>query len=201
MNFPSILFLSAGLAMDATAVAAARGMAVPALRPRHVLRVMLFFGGFQALMPLVGWLVGDRIGPWVQAWDHWIAFVLLGAIGGKMIWEARGQAREADAPSDAKSASSNGEAGFTWKSMTVLAIATSIDALAVGITLPMLQAPLVLTVASIGITTAVLSATGLWAGRRFGAMLGPRLDVVGGLVLMGLGTKILVEHLSAQSPG
>jgi len=82
MRFGAILAISVGLAMDATAVSAARGMAVPEVRPRHAALVALFFGGFQALMPVVGWLVGSRIGPLVEAWDHWIAFVLLGAIGG-----------------------------------------------------------------------------------------------------------------------
>jgi len=175
--------------MDATAVAAARGLAVPRVLPRQVVLVALFFGGFQALMPLVGWLIGSRVGSLVQAWDHWIAFGLLGGIGGKMIWEARGR------PDDDK----DKDAGdlFGLKVMFILAIATSIDALAVGITLPMLGAPLALSLITIGVTTAVLSVAGLYAGRRFGALLGKRLDVIGGLVLIGLGTKILIEHLRA----
>lgn len=186
MSFGALLLLAVGLAMDATAVAAARGLATPRILPRHVALVAGLFGGFQALMPLVGWLVGTRLGPFVQAWDHWIAFVLLSAIGGKMLWEARG------APQ--KTESKDGDP-FGLRVMLVLAVATSVDALAVGITLPMLHAPLLLSVATIGITTAVLSALGLFAGRRLGAVLGKRLDVVGGLVLIGLGTKILVEHL------
>lgn len=190
MRFPSILMLAIGLAMDATAASATRGLAVPRIRASHVAKVALFFGGFQALMPLLGWLVGARIGAVVQAWDHWIAFVLLGAIGGKMLWEARSSDdKEDDEP--------KGRDAFALRVMLVLAIATSVDALAVGVTLPMLNAPLVLSLATIGIVTAVLSAAGLWAGRRFGALLGKRLDAVGGLVLIGLGTKILVEHLTA----
>lgn len=192
MSFGAILFLAVGLAMDATAVSAARGLATPKLLPRHVLLVAVFFGGFQALMPLIGWLVGSRVGPLVQAWDHWIAFVLLAAIGGKMLWEARG-ANEADGDERASPAADP----FGTKVMLVLAVATSIDALAVGFTLPMLSAPFLLSLATIGITTALLSALGLFAGRRFGALLGKRLDLAGGLVLVGLGTKILVEHLSA----
>jgi putative Mn2+ efflux pump MntP len=187
VSFGSILMLALGLAMDATAVAAARGLAVPRVLPRHVALVSLFFGGFQALMPLIGWLVGSRVGALVSAWDHWIAFGLLGAIGGKMLWEARPGA-------DADEAKSEGDL-FGLKVMFVLAVATSIDALAVGITLPMLGAPLALTLTTIGVTTAVLSAAGLYAGRRFGALLGKRLDAIGGLVLIGLGTKILIEHL------
>lgn len=189
MSFGAILVLALGLAMDATAVAAARGIAVPAIRARHVLLVAGFFGGFQALMPLIGWLLGTRIGPVVEAWDHWIAFVLLGFIGGKMLWEARGES--------AVDEETKGDA-FGLRSMVLLAIATSIDALAAGITLPMLDAPLLLSVATIGIVTALLSAAGLFAGRRFGAMLGKRLDFVGGVVLIGLGLKILVEHLRAS---
>lgn len=142
-------------------------------------------------MPLAGWKLGKKLGPLVQAWDHWIAFALLGAIGGKMLWEAYA---EADEPSTATTEDS-GEQAFRIKVLFVLAVATSIDAFAAGITLPILGAPLVLSLATIGVTTAILSTLGLFAGRRFGALLGKRLDVVGGLVLIALGTKILVEHL------
>lgn len=182
MSFGHILLLAVGLAMDATAVAAARGLATPRIRAKHVAIVAVFFGGAQALMPVLGWLVGSRLGPFVEAWDHWIAFALLAAIGGHMLWEARGSA--APAPAD-----------YSLKVMTVLAVATSIDALAAGITLPMLNAPLPLAIATIGVTTAALSALGLFAGQRFGAALGRRLDLLGGVVLIGLGVKILVEHL------
>ena len=99
MKFTGILVLAVGLAMDAMAVAAARGLATPKILPRHVVMVALFFGGFQALMPLFGWAIGTGLGPMVQAWDHWIAFVLLSAIGGKMLWEARGKS-EAPPPGD-----------------------------------------------------------------------------------------------------
>lgn len=187
MSFGAILLLALGLSMDATAVAAARGLATPKILPRHVLLVAAFFGGFQALMPLLGWAIGAQVGPLVSAWDHWIAFVLLAAIGGKMLWEAWKGGDGADA---------EGGDLYGLKVMTVLAVATSIDALAVGITLPMLDAPLVLSLVTIGVTTAVLSALGLFAGRRFGAMLGKRLDVAGGVVLIALGVKILVEHLA-----
>jgi len=189
MRFGAILALAVGLAMDATAVSAARGMAIPRVRPRHALLVGLFFGGFQALMPVVGWLVGSRIGPLVEAWDHWIAFVLLGAIGAKMLWESL----------DAKTAVTprSEDELFGFKVMLLLAIATSIDALAVGITLPMLDAPFALSVITIGVTTAVLCVAGLFVGRRAGAMFGRRLDFLGGLILIGVGTMILVEHLRA----
>jgi putative Mn2+ efflux pump MntP len=188
MSFGAIVLLALGLAMDATAVSAARGLATPRILPKHVWLVAVFFGGFQALMPLLGWLVGSRIGPLVQAWDHWIAFVLLGAIGAKMIWEAGGTEKESEGMTRDL---------FGTKVMLVLAVATSVDAFAAGVTLPMMHAPLVLSVATIGVTTAISSSLGLFAGRRFGAVLGKRLDVAGGLVLIGLGLKIVVEHLRA----
>ena len=191
MTFGAILLLAVGLAMDATAVSATRGMAISSIQIRHVAMVSLFFGGFQALMPLIGWTIGAGVGPLVQTWDHWIAFALLATVGGKMVWEAR---NEADADRSASGCEQN---VFGLRVMTMLAIATSIDALAVGITLPMLDAPLVLSLSTIGITTGLLSALGLFAGRRFGAALGQKLDVLGGLVLIGLGLKILIEHLTS----
>jgi manganese efflux pump family protein len=189
MSVGAILLLAVGLAMDATAVAAARGLAAPRVQARQVVLVATLFGGFQALMPLLGWLIGSRLGPTVERFDHWIAFALLGAIGSKMLYEAFTSRREA-APSDGDL--------FRVELLLVLALATSIDALAAGVTLPMLDAPLVLSLVTIGVTTAVLSALGLVLGRRFGAALGKRLDIAGGLVLIGLGTKILVQHLHAR---
>lgn len=188
MDFVSLFALSVGLAMDATAVSAARGLAAPALRPQHYLAVALYFGGFQAAMPLAGWLLGSWVGPFVAAWSPFIAFVLLGAIGGKMIYEAR--ASKKDEPEEAVAGDL-----FGTKVMLVLAVATSIDAFAVGITLPMLKAPMALSLATIGVTTAVFSAAGLSLGRRFGARLGRGLDAFGGVVLVLLGGKILVQSL------
>jgi len=187
----AIFLLAVGLAMDATAVAAARGMAAKTLGLRQALLVAFFFGGFQALMPLLGWMIGAGIGPLVQQWDHWIAFALLAAIGGKMLWEAWEDGGPGEVGADPD------DDGFGLRLMFVLAVATSIDALAVGVTLPMLGAPIGLSLATIGVTTAGLSVIGLFAGRRFGAALGRRLDVFGGLVLIGLGVKILLEHLAA----
>jgi putative Mn2+ efflux pump MntP len=186
MKFGAIFILALGLAMDAMAVAAARGLAASQIRLRHVVLVATFFGGFQAIMPFIGWMAGSRLGPFVAAWDHWIAFVLLVAIGGKMLAEGRSTKKE-DSRSD--------DELFRPTVLFVLAVATSIDALAAGLTLPMLDAPLGLSLATIGATTAVLSAVGLFAGRRFGASLGRRLDFAGGVVLIGLGIKILVQHL------
>jgi len=187
-SFGAVLALALGLAMDATAAAAACGVAAPAVRARHYASVAAYFGGFQALMPLLGWRLAAWLGPVIEGWDHWIAFVLLSGIGAKMIHGAwRGGVR----------AAGEGD-GFGPKVMLGLAVATSIDAFAVGVTLPMIGAPLAASVATIGVTTAMLSVGGLFAGRSFGALLGRRLEALGGLVLIALGGKILVEHLTAR---
>lgn len=191
MSFSAILLLAIGLSMDAAAVSATRGLSLRRVTPRHLLLVAVFFGGFQALMPLLGWFLGTRVGPFIEAWDHWLVFALLGAIGGKMLWEASRLRPEADADDGSIDP-------FAWRVMLALAVATSIDAFAVGITLPLLDAPFLLCLATIGVTTAVLSMIGLLAGRRFGALLGKRLDVAGGLILIGLGIKLLIEHLGAR---
>lgn len=187
--------LALGLSMDATAVAASRGMSLSHVRPRHVLTVAVLFGGFQALMPALGWLVGTHIGPLVEAWDHWLAFVLLAGIGLKMLWEARtAHGKEEGGSLDVQQRDRD---LFAPRILLVLAVATSLDALAVGLTLPLLDAPFALSLITIGVTTAVLSGLGLFAGRRFGAVLGQRLDIFGGIILIGLGLKILIEHLQA----
>ncbi len=188
MSFGSILLLAFGLSMDAMAVAAARGLLVRQIRLRDALLVSGFFGGFQALMPLLGWLLGRRVGPVIAAWDHWVVFVVLGGVGAKMLWEAR-HANDQQAPIEEREA-------FRPRVVFALAIATSIDALAAGFTLPLLGAPLFVSLLTIGVTTALLSSLGLFAGHRFGAALGRRLDVAGGLMLIGLGLKTLIEHLS-----
>jgi putative Mn2+ efflux pump MntP len=187
MKLGAIMLLAIGLSMDAMAVAAARGLAVERIRFRHVALVAGFFGVFQALMPLFGWLLGSQVGGAIAAWDHWVIFVVLGGIGAKMLWEAfHGGEQKALNETDA----------FGLRVMLLLAIATSIDALAAGFTLPLLGAPLGISLLAIGLTTATLSAVGLFAGHRFGAALGSRLDALGGLLLIGLGAKTLIEHLS-----
>lgn len=185
MSFPAILLLAVCLAADATAVAAARGLALRRIELRHVVLVGTFFGGFQALMPLLGYLAGASLGAWVERWDHWIAFVLLGAIGAKMLHEAR-------SPKDDETPAGD---PFALRVLFVLALATSIDAFAAGVTLPLLGAPIVLSLVTIGVCTALLSAGGLFAGRRFGAFFGRRIESAAGLLLIGLGVKILTEHL------
>jgi putative Mn2+ efflux pump MntP len=188
MGIGGILALAGALAMDATAVAMERGIAAERVRAGHVLLVGLLFGGFQAAMPIIGWLLGTRIGPAVEAWDHWIAFAILGALGGKSIWDAlRGK--------KAQQGAVKGDV-FGLRVLLVLAVATSIDALAAGVTLPMMGAPPAPTFVAIGVVTAVLSGAGVVVGKRLGPLFGERIHLVGGLVLVGLGVKILVEHLS-----
>jgi putative Mn2+ efflux pump MntP len=188
MSFAELLLLAIGLAMDATAVAASRGLAAPAIRARELARIALVFGGAQTLMPLLGALTSAQLGDRLAAFDHWIAWAILTAIGLKMLVEARAPRGPSAPPGDAR-------AFLRWPVLIALALATSIDALAVGLSLPLLGARLLPAVLTIGLTTALLSALGFAAGRRCGALLGRRLDVFGGLVLIGFGCKILVEHL------
>lgn len=185
MRFVEILLLAVGLAMDATAISAAKGLALRRITLRHVALVVAFFGGSQALMPLVGWGLGAAVGGLVRAWSHWVVFAIFAVIGGKMLWEARAEKDDED-PSSREL--------FGLRVMFVLAIATSVDALAAGVSLSLVRAPLALSVVTIGLVTGAMSAAALWLGRRFGAALGRRLDVIGGLVLVGLGVKVLVEH-------
>lgn len=182
MSFLQILLIAIGLAMDATAVATARGCMPIHDRGREALRVGLLFGGAQALMPVIGWTLGTQVGPWIAAFDHWVAFVVLAGVGGKMLHEA------------SQSAPHPERMGFGFRVLFGLAIATSIDALAVGLTLPLLDAPFALSIVTIGVVTAILSGVGVIAGGRFGELLGRKLDAFGGVVLIVLGVKILIEH-------
>jgi putative Mn2+ efflux pump MntP len=191
VSFASIFALALGVAMDATAIAAGKGCSVRRLRARDFVLVSALFGGFQAAMPLLGVALGQKYGHLVSAWDHWIAFTLLAVLGPKMLWE--GREHESPEPGEAP-----GQDPFAVRGLVVLAFATSIDAFAVGITLPMLDAPLLASLVTIGVVTAVTSGLGLYAGHRFGRLLGPRLDRLGGLILIALGVVILVQHLSAD---
>ncbi len=182
----TIIIMAVGLAMDATAVAAARGLAATKVTARDALLVGLCFGGFQALMPLLGSLIGTQIGAFVAAWDHWIVFGVLCGLGGKMLWDAR-------QPDDAREAIVD---PFAWRVILVLGVATSLDAFAVGITLPLSRIPILPAVIAIGVITALLSGLAVVLGRRLSETLSSRLDAFGGLVLIGIGLKVLIEHLS-----
>lgn len=186
--FIELLLMGIGLAMDAFAVSICKGLGMKKLNKKQALMIGLYFGGFQALMPFIGWLLGSQFQQYITSIDHWIAFVLLGFIGGKMIYEAVKEWNEeetvevSDAPLD-------------HKNMVVLAIATSIDALAVGITFAFLGTPIVEAITIIGITTLIISFAGVCIGNYFGSKYKNKAELAGGLILVLLGLKILLEHL------
>jgi len=174
--------IALGVSMDAFAVSVGKGLATPAPRLRHALLVGAYFGGFQAIMPLVGYAAASRFGNLVTRYDHWIAFVLLAAIGAKMIAESRDDERPT-AP------------GLDIATMFTLAIATSIDALAVGVSFAFLSVAIVPAVLAIGATTFVVSVLGFRLGSVFGGVYRSRAELLGGVILIAIGIKILVEHL------
>lgn len=183
-----LFLLGVGLSMDAFAVSVCKGLGMRKLNKKQALIIGLYFGGFQALMPFVGWLLGSQFQKYITSIDHWIAFILLGFIGGKMMIEAVREWNEEevvdvmDAPID-------------HKNILVLAVATSIDALAVGITFAFLGTPIVEAITIIGITTMVISIAGVVVGNFFGSRYKSKAEFIGGLILVLLGLKILLEHL------
>ena len=183
-----LFLLGVGLSMDAFAVSICKGLGMRKLNKKQALIIGLYFGGFQALMPFVGWLLGSQFQKYITSIDHWIAFILLGFIGGKMMIEAVREWNEEevvdvmDAPID-------------HKNMLVLAVATSIDALTVGITFAFLGTPIVEAITIIGITTMVISIAGVVVGNFFGSRYKSKAEFIGGLILVLLGLKILLEHL------
>ncbi len=187
MSLLSLVFLGAGLAMDATAVAGARGLACKErIRVQDALVLALFFGGFQAGMPAIGWALGAAFASRITGWGHWVTFVVLAAIGAKMLHEAFAKHDHEKPPADL----------FGIKVLTLLAIATSIDALAAGVTLAIGNVSIVLACVIIGVITAVMSFVGVYVGRRFGARFGKRLEIAGGVVLIALALKAIVDHFA-----
>ena len=182
MSVWELFILAVGLSMDAFAVSVCKGLSVKALKPKHMLIAGLYFGGFQALMPLIGYLLGVRFQSLIQEFDQWIACVLLVLIGLSMIRESR------ECPDELNDS-------FSFKTMLPLAVATSIDALAVGVTFAFLKVSIVPAVSFIGVTTFILSAAGIRIGNIFGAKYKSRAELIGGLVLILMGVKILLEHL------
>lgn len=188
LMFIELFLLGIGLAMDAFAVSVCKGLGMRRLNKKQTLIIGLYFGGFQALMPLIGWLLGSQFQKYITSIDHWVAFILLGFIGGKMMIEAIREWNEEetvdviDAPLD-------------HKNMLVLAVATSIDALAVGITFAFLDTPIIEAITIIGITTMIISIIGVVVGNFFGSRYKSKAEFIGGLILVLLGLKILLEHL------
>ena len=188
MRILEILLLGIGLSMDAFAVSICKGLSTKRLQAKHYLIIGAWFGGFQALMPTIGYFLGSTFEQYITAFDHWIAFVLLAAIGAGMIKESLSKEE------------SDGNDSFSFKTMLLLALATSIDALAVGVTfalLPDVNVPL--AVSLIGVTTFAFSAAGLRVGNVFGLRYKARAEFAGGLILILIGLKILLEHLGIVS--
>lgn len=183
MSFIDLFLIAAALSMDAFAVAICKGLSVKKAGAGHVLTVGIYFGGFQALMPLVGFLLGFKFEKFIVSVDHWIAFVLLAVIGGNMIKEALGGEDD------------EVNYSFSFKTMLPLAVATSIDALAVGISFAFLGVDIVTAALLIGVTTFVISGAGVVVGNIFGAKYKAKAELAGGIVLILIGLKILLEHL------
>lgn len=188
MNFWELFIIAVGLSMDAFAVSICKGLATRGVTVRHMCIAGLWFGGFQALMPLLGFLLGSAFYMYITAFDHWIAFVLLAFIGGKMIRESREKEEIFDTDSS-----------FGFITMLVMAVATSIDALAVGITFAFLQVNIWLAIGLIGVTTFVFSAAGVRIGSIFGTKWKSGAELAGGVILILIGLKILLEHLGIIS--
>lgn len=182
MSLLELFVLAIGLSMDAMAVSICKGLSVSTVEKKHPVIAGLYFGGFQGLMPLLGYWLGSNFQTLVESVDHWIAFVLLVLIGFNMIKESREAGEELNSD-------------FSPKAMLPLAVATSIDALAIGITFAFLKVDILPAVAFIGVTTFILSAVGLIVGNKLGAGSKSKAELIGGIVLMCMGTKILLEHL------
>lgn len=183
MSLVSLFVLAVGLSMDAFAVSVCKGLATQKLSFKKILLCGAWFGGFQALMPTIGYLLGSTFEQYITAFDHWIAFALLSLIGLNMLRESR--SKEVEEVSDS----------FAFKTMLVMAVATSIDALAVGVTFAFLNVNIIAAALFIGVTTFVLSAVGVRIGNLFGAKYKSTAEMVGGIILILLGIEILLEHL------
>jgi len=187
MGTLTLIGIAIGLAMDAFAVSIAAGLTLKHVDARQTVRLAWHFGLFQAFMPVIGWFAGRSVERWIAPVDHWIAFALLATIGGRMIYESfsdHDDERPAVDPTRG------------W-SLVVLSVATSIDALAVGLSLALLGVSIWLPALVIGVVAFVFTAVGLHVGRRFGTLLGRRVETVGGVVLIVIGLRILIEHLGA----
>jgi putative Mn2+ efflux pump MntP len=174
--------------MDAFAVAIVTGLTVTPFTGTHVFRLAFHFGLFQALMPTIGWVAGIAVHKYIAAYDHWLAFSLLAVVGGRMIWGARPSGREK------RRTSSDPTSG--WE-LLMLSVATSIDALAVGLSLALIGSGIILPALVIGIVAAGFTCAGMLLGRQLGSRWGQRVEVFGGLILLAIGIKIVLEHTAA----
>ena len=188
MGFIELFLIAIGLSADAFAVAVCKGLNMKKVNGKIAVIIGLFFGGFQALMPLIGWVLGKQFESYIVSFDHWVAFVLLAFIGGKMIKE-----------SFEKECECCEKELLDIKEIFVLAIATSIDALAVGITFAFLNVNILESITLIGCTTFILSVIGVYLGAKFGAKYKNKAELAGGIILVLIGLKILLEHLELIS--
>jgi putative Mn2+ efflux pump MntP len=184
MDALTIVLIAVGLAMDALAVSIAKGIVIKHQRRKTALLLASFFGGFQTLMPVIGWLAGTSLKTVIMGIDHWIAFGLLMFIGSKMIYDSIGK-------EDVEK-----EESLSFHSLLVLAVATSIDALMIGLSFAFLQAQILVPILVIGLITFLLSLTGFFFGCGLGRIFGNKIKIVGGLILVAIGMRILFEHLS-----
>jgi len=189
MSLWVVLGIAIGLAMDTFAVAIGASVMLRGVTKRQVFRFAFHFGLFQAIMPVIGWAAGIRFVSYIAHWDHWIAFALLGFVGGKAIVGAWTE-EEAETSAAPRADPTRG-----W-SLIVLSVATSIDALAVGLSFAVLDMIIWVPVAIIGVVTALITMTGMLVGSRLGSHFGKRIEIMGGLILIGIGVKILVQHLA-----
>ena len=186
MTFVELLLTAVALSMDAFAVSTCKGLNMRKMNWRQALVIGLFFGGFQAIMPLLGWMLGKQFESLITSVDHWVVFALLALIGGKMVYDAlKGGDEEGCEP----------ETKLDIRQMIGLSFATSVDALAVGISFAFLKVQILPSVVCIGVTTCLLSILGVAIGQRFGAKYQSKATLAGGIVLILLGVKILLEHL------
>lgn len=196
MNLLELFIIAVGLSMDAFAVAVCKGLSMKKINIKKAVIVGLYFGGFQGGMPLIGYLLGVQFQNKISAFDHWIAFILLGIIGINMIKESRNASCEIAIDSVGSTHTNN---SLSFRNMSVLAVATSIDALAVGVTFAFLNVNIVPAVSFIGIVTLTLSMIGVKIGNVFGEKFKSRAEFAGGLILVLMGVKILLQHLGALS--
>ena len=195
MSIVDILLLGVGLSMDAFAVAICKGLAMRKVNKGQMFIIALFFGGFQALMPLIGWALGTTFAKKIVAYDHWIAFILLLYVGGKMIVDAIKEWKEEDIVCEM-------DPPLDYKELTLLAIATSIDALACGVTFSFEENfNIFKAIAIIGVTTFIISSGGVYVGNIFGDKYKAKAQLLGGIILVLLGIKILLEHTMGLSFG
>lgn len=182
-----ILGIAVALAMDCFAITLSLACGSRGLTLRQAVRMAAYFGGFQFVMPVLGWLAGDRLLGLIRRFDHWVAFGLLALIGGRMIWESVHMSEEEKACRPDRT---------QGRRLLILAVATSIDALAVGLSLGVVRSGIVYPAVIIGITSFVLTIVGAKLGPVVGRLVGKRAELAGGLILIGIGLKVLVEHLA-----